>query len=153
MDDRELWVLRDRQRAACESLDAAQAALPPDGSAAVLAKTTMVTTYPSTPGAFYACLPQEIDGNETEGGTATYTASSSTPFFAWNAGTAIPPQGTLLVCHAVGGRWVFRYDGASGGGGLFGGGQGGGGFGGGGLMARQPPPRRRSGRAIPLGHA
>jgi hypothetical protein len=109
--DRELRILRDRQCVGQEVLDVAQAAAPPDGSAAVLARTTTVTTYPTTAGAFYACLPQGIDGNETEGAAATYTAETSTPFFAWNAGTAIPPAQTVVVCHAVGGRFVFRYDG------------------------------------------
>jgi hypothetical protein len=107
----ELRILRERQRAGQEALDSAAGHAPLHGSAAVLAMTTSVSSYPTTAAAFYAMLPQEIDGPETEGAAATYTASSSTPFYAWNAGTAIPPLGTPVVCHAVGGRWCFRYDG------------------------------------------
>ena len=31
--------------------------------------------------------------------------------FALNVGTVIPPVGTRIVANAIGGRWVFRYDG------------------------------------------
>ena len=77
-----------------------------------LLRTDVVTvsTYPTTASAFFACLPTDIDGNEAEGASATYVQESSTVFYAWNAGTQVPPVGTAIVCHAVGGRWVFRYD-------------------------------------------
>ena|SRR5215831_6246508 len=107
----DLRILRERQRAASEALDSAEGAAPPHGSAAVLGVTTTVASYPTTAAAFYAMLAQEVDGAETEGSVASYTASSSTPFYAWNAGTAVPPPGTPVVCHAVGGHWCFRYDG------------------------------------------
>src|SRR5262249_43968240 len=98
-----------------------------------------------------AILVKSINGPETEGSAASYVPASSTPSYAWNAGTGIPPLGTPLVCHAVGGRWVFRYDGASTPGGLPGGGEvgGGGALQGGGMMARQGGAcRRHSGRAV-----
>ena len=109
--DQELRILRNRQRAGQERFDAARGVALPFGSAAVLAMTTTVNSYPMTASAFYAMLPQDLDGGETEGGSASYTAESSRPFYAWNAGTAVPPSGTPVVCHAVGGRWCFRFDG------------------------------------------
>jgi len=102
-------VIRDRQQAALESLDR-QTGRAPEGAAALLAQTSTVTTYPMTASAFFACLPTDIDGGETEGASATYVQESPAVFYAWNAGTQVPPAGTTIVCHAVGGRWVFRYD-------------------------------------------
>jgi len=81
------------------------------GSAARLVTTCTVTTYPTSAGAFYAANPTEIDGSEVEGGAATYTADTNQVMYALNLGTQIPPSGTVLVAEAVGGRWVFRYDG------------------------------------------
>jgi len=83
---------------------------PPHGSAAILATTTTVTTYPTTAAAFYAANMTEIDGVEQEGTAATYTIQSGVVYIL-NTGTQIPPVGTRVVAHAVGGRWVFRYDG------------------------------------------
>jgi hypothetical protein len=81
------------------------------GSAARLVTTTIVTTYPTTAGAFYASNPTEIDGTETEGGAATYVADTTQVIYCLNVGTQIPPNPTRVVAHAVGGRWTFRYDG------------------------------------------
>ena len=106
----ELRILRERQQAGQEALDSARGDSPPNGSAAILAMTTTVSTYPTTAGSFFAILVQSINGSEAEGSSASYVSASSTPSYAWNAGTAIPPSGTPVVCHAVGGRWVFRYD-------------------------------------------
>ena len=105
-------ILRERQRAIQHVLDGSPE-LAPSGSAAVLAKTTTVGRYPASPSAFYALIPQDIDGAETEGAAATYVAEGSAVFYAWNAGSTAPPTGTPVVCHAVGGRWVFRYDASS----------------------------------------
>ncbi|MGP0063517.1 MAG: hypothetical protein ACLQGP_07965 [Isosphaeraceae bacterium] len=103
-------MIRDRQQAMQGSLNR-EVGRAPEGSAAVLAQTSTVSTYPASASAFFACLPIDIDGSETEGASATYVQESSTVFYAWNAGTQVPPVGTAIVCHAVGGRWVFRYDG------------------------------------------
>ena len=81
------------------------------GSAARLVTTTTVATYPVTAAEFYGCHPTEIDGSEVEAGAASYTADSDQVMYCLNVGTAIPPSGTRLVAHAVGGRFVFRYDG------------------------------------------
>ena len=83
---------------------------PPHGTAAILVGTTTVTTYPTTAGVFYAALELLIDGVEAEGVAATY-ASQAGVVYCLNVGTQIPPSGTRVVAHAVGGRWVFRYDG------------------------------------------
>jgi hypothetical protein len=88
-------------------------ASPPDdgGAAARLVTTTTVGVYPTTAGSFFAGNPTEIDGTETEGGSATYTTDGAQIMYGLNVGTAIPSNGTRLVWHAVGGRWTFRYDG------------------------------------------
>jgi hypothetical protein len=106
----DLRVIRDRPKAEEKTIDRTQG-LAPVGDAAILAQTTTVSTYPTTASAFYACVPADLDGDESEGTTATFVRENSTVFYAWNAGTQVPPASTAIVCHAVGGRWVFRYDG------------------------------------------
>jgi hypothetical protein len=81
------------------------------GTAARIVTTTTITTYPTSAAEFYACNPTEIDGTETEGGSASYTVDADQVLYVLNVGTAIPPSGTRVVAHAVGGRWVMRYDG------------------------------------------
>jgi hypothetical protein len=73
--------------------------------------TTTVTTYPVAASAYYACNPELLTGPETEGAAATFTADTATIMYAFNVGTAIPPNGTKLVIHGAGGRFCFRYDG------------------------------------------
>jgi hypothetical protein len=82
-----------------------------EGSLAQLLTTITVTTYPTAAGAFYAGNPTYVNGTETEGGIAGYSSDSTRVIYAYNLGTKIPPEGTLVVAHGVGGRWVFRYDG------------------------------------------
>lgn len=105
-------ILRDRMSAAYDAWNAAQAGGPEAGSDAQAVVTTTVTSYPTTAGAMFAVLPCDIDGNESEGATATFVPrAGADPFFAFNLGTAIPPSGTELLVHEVGtGRWAFRYD-------------------------------------------
>jgi hypothetical protein len=81
------------------------------GSQAILVTTTTIDAYPAVPSAFYACAVTGLDGAEVEGGVASATVDTSQTLLAWNAGTQIPPVGTRLVAHGVGGRWAFRYDG------------------------------------------
>jgi hypothetical protein len=83
----------------------------PDEAACMLVQTFTETTYPTTAGSFYACHPVSLGGDEDEGSTATIGADASVTVHAWNAGAEVPPSGTTLVIHAIGGRWVFRYDG------------------------------------------
>jgi hypothetical protein len=103
-------VLRERMTSLEDALDTA---LGPDpyASAAAVGITTVVTTYPTTPAAYYAFNPGTITSTETEGGAGTITADGSTLLYALNVGSAVPPQGTSICIHGVGGRWVFRYDG------------------------------------------
>jgi hypothetical protein len=82
-----------------------------DGADAVLAQMKAVTTYPTVPGAFYACSPVILDGPETEGAAAGFTADGTRTIFALNVGTQVPPAGTFIIVHSCGGRWTFRYDG------------------------------------------
>lgn len=107
----DLRVLRERLIAASDAFDAAQAGGDAFGSAAMLAQTMTVATYPTTASTFYAVVPCDADGNEQEGAAATYTQRAGAIDYALNLGTAIPPSGTTIVCHAAGGRWVFRFDG------------------------------------------
>ena len=66
-------------------------------------------TYPTDAARTYALTPQDLDGDETEGATATFVAGTGT-FYAYNLGGSIPPVGSKVVVHAVGGRWCFRWD-------------------------------------------
>ena len=82
-----------------------------EGSVAILAQTTVVSVYPTTAGAFYACTPLLADGPETEGASASFASSGARTIYALNLGTGVPPVGTKLIAHACGGRWTFRFDG------------------------------------------
>ncbi len=103
-------IERERQKALTGVLDRVVPCLT-DGSAALLLTTTTISTYPSTAASFFASNPTEIDGNEVEGGAASYTADTTQVVYALNVGSMIPPVGTRVVASSVGGRWVFRYDG------------------------------------------
>jgi hypothetical protein len=81
------------------------------GSLAQLLTTVEIAAYPTTAAAYYAGNPTYVNGAETEGGAAGYSADPSQVIYAYNVGTKAPPEGTQVVAHAVGGRWVFRYDG------------------------------------------
>lgn len=71
---------------------------------AVLARTKVLTSYPNVASSYYACVSQSLSGPVAEGQPVTITTRGDT-FFAWNAGTAAPPQGTVLVCSKV---WTDR---------------------------------------------
>ena len=79
----------------------------PDCGAVVLATTTTLSAYPTTAGAFYAANPTEIDGDETEGAVATYTADSSQVIYILNQGTQVPPIGTRVIAHCEGAGGCF----------------------------------------------
>ncbi len=106
----DLRVMRERQIAASSALDRS-GDLAPYASAALIVVTTTVTTYPTSAAEFYACNPRQITGSVAEGASPVYTTDTSTVVYALNVGTQIPPSGTELVVHSVGGRWCFRYDG------------------------------------------
>src|SRR4051812_24792422 len=103
-------ILRDRFAAGRAAVDRL-APFAEDGTVAVLAQTKVASAYPTVPGAFYACVPLSIDGPETEGAAAGFTADPTRTIFALNVGTQVPPAGTNVIAHSCGGRWTFRYDG------------------------------------------
>lgn len=102
-------LLRDRQEAAWAATSRL-ASPAEEGAVALLVQTRAVASYPTTPGAFYACSPVSIDGPETEGASAAFLTDASRLLFAYNLGGAVPPVGSKLVAHSCGGRWVFRFD-------------------------------------------
>ena len=106
----DLRIMRERQLAAETALDLLGAGAD-NGAASLCAITTTVTTYPTSAAEFYACNPELITGSVAEGATPTFTADTATVLYALNLGTAIPPNGTIIVVHSAGGRWTFRYDG------------------------------------------
>lgn len=110
--ENDLRTLRDRTNSAWAALDSAEGAEGDGCSAAILAQTTTVTTYPTTPSAFYAIILMEIDGEEQEGSTASYVTVTGAPtLYALNLGSQVPPPVTMVICHLVGGRYCFRFDG------------------------------------------
>jgi hypothetical protein len=106
-------ILRDRTAYLSDSLDRAGGP-GPAGNAAVVGVTVAISTYPTAAGAFYGITPQRITGTNAEGDPGVFAsdlAGGGAPMPALNVGTKVPPQGTKVVWEAVGGRWVFRYDG------------------------------------------
>jgi hypothetical protein len=107
-------VLRNRMAFLSDALDRS-GDLGPAANAAVLGITTAIKTYPTVPQAFYGIIPQRITGTNKEGDPGVFSSELAlgvtTQMVALNVGSLAPPQGTMVVCEAVGGRWVFRYDG------------------------------------------
>jgi hypothetical protein len=104
-------VLRDRAAFLSDSLDRSGDE-GPAANAALVGVTVAIKAYPTLPGAFYGITPQRITGTNKEGDPGVFAAEPTpTPMVALNVGTQIPPVGTKIICEAVGGRWVFRYDG------------------------------------------
>jgi hypothetical protein len=62
-------------------------------------------SMPSSPDHFFLAFPIELDGAETEGGTAASTDDASAPIVVDVLGHA-PAAGDILTAYAVGGRWV-----------------------------------------------
>jgi hypothetical protein len=107
----DLRILRERQQAASVALDRASSSSEPDASAAMIAKTVGIDSYPSAAAVNFGCHPLVAYGAESEGTTPTFTTDTGTVLYAMNIGSTNPPEGTIVVLHAVGGRWIFRYDG------------------------------------------
>jgi hypothetical protein len=105
-------TIRNRQQDLGRRLDWAAGSddNPPAGDPSMLVFLTAIETYPTSAQSFYACNPVELDGVEAEGATADIVIDNTTVIFAWNCGTQIPPQGTILTVDGVSGGWVFRYD-------------------------------------------
>jgi len=84
---------------------------PAGRGASMLVQTTTLGSYPTQAVATYVVNPVELDASDDEGAGATPTPDTDQSFFCVNLGSAVPPQGTLVVATACGGRWVMRYDG------------------------------------------
>jgi hypothetical protein len=100
-----------RARARLDDDDRARArtrAAPAGGAPCLVARTKVKLHYPTVANAYYACESMAVLGTETEGGPASATSSGDT-YFAYNLGSAVPPQGTPVVTVFIGHRWVFRY--------------------------------------------
>ena len=68
----ETRLLRERLAAADDAFDAAAAGDVPDCSAAMLAQTTSLGSYPAAAQAVYAVIPCDVDASDAEGSSATY---------------------------------------------------------------------------------
>jgi hypothetical protein len=106
----DLRTQRERHAALDDSVDNAEDNAA-DCAAAMVCTTTMVAAYPAAAASFFAVNPTDVGSPEIEGGPATYTANTTQVSYVLNVGTQVPPVGTRVVAHAVGGRWVFRFDG------------------------------------------
>lgn len=84
---------------------------PAGKGASMLCVTTSLGSYPQAASAVYALATEECDADDTEGASATYTDDNNNVIFGINLGSSVPPQGTRVIVHGVGGRWCFRYDG------------------------------------------
>ncbi len=82
-----------------------------EGTISQLVQTITEDTYPTSAGSFFACQPLLVDGSETEGAAAAFTPDPARTVYAYNLGTQIPAVSTRLIITAVGGRWVFVYNG------------------------------------------
>jgi hypothetical protein len=111
--DRETRILRHRLGELEARVDLASSALPPIGAARRLVQVYNAGSMPSAPDHFCAANPVEVDGTETEGGTASFNIDTSTTLYVdvlWHA----PNAGDILTAYAVGGRWVAEKTAASG---------------------------------------
>jgi hypothetical protein len=99
-----------RRRREDEALAERLPRAPDPGNPTLLAQTTVVTSYPTAAQAVYAVQGAATGGAEGEGLPVVLTPGGS-PFYAANLGSAVPPQGTFVLCTLIGPRWTFRYDG------------------------------------------
>jgi hypothetical protein len=106
--DDELRQLRRRRED--EALARRSPRAPDPGNPTVLARTTVVSAYPTSPQSVYAVQAVATGGAEGEGLPVMLTPGGAS-FFAANLGSAVPPQGSDVLCTLIGSRWTFRYDG------------------------------------------
>lgn len=102
----EARTLRERQAELGRATDDAD--IPPQGACPLVVKTKTVGTYPTSAKSYYVVTTQTPGGTEVEGGTLSLSAVTG-DFFAGNIGNAIPPSGTEVIAHPIGGRWIFAY--------------------------------------------
>lgn len=78
------------------------------GALAVAARTVSGGSYPASAQRYYKLEVYTVTGTETEGGTATETATGSY-VYAFNIGNAVPTAGTRVLAVFAGYRWEFSY--------------------------------------------
>ncbi|HEV3122733.1 MAG TPA: hypothetical protein VGY53_12555 [Isosphaeraceae bacterium] len=105
----DLRTARDRLSDLAGALDRAHESQP-ECALALVAVTFQESSYPTQAKSLFACKIQLVSGQETEGAAGVLTATTAT-IYAYNLGSAIPPQGTAILATQVGDRWTFRYDG------------------------------------------
>jgi len=81
-----------------------------DGDAALVVRTFAETSYPTTAQVFYACKVLDPTGSELEGAAGTLDDTGAV-IYAFNAGSAKPPEGTELLAVHTGDRWVIQFNG------------------------------------------
>jgi hypothetical protein len=105
----DLRTERDRLAGLADQLDRAREDQS-EATAAVVGVTFAESAYPSQAQGLFACRVQTVGGLETEGAPGSLTPTTAT-IYAYNLGSALPPQGTAILAVQVGDRWTFRYDG------------------------------------------
>jgi hypothetical protein len=83
----------------------------PNGGFSFLGTTFALETYPTEPNKFFAVHPTDLSGTQEEGDEPTFSAHEDQVCFAYNKGTDVPPEGTRILCHGAGGRYVMDYNG------------------------------------------
>ena len=114
MPAREARILRDRQAAFEDALDAAAQASEsrPFASARLLVQIYNGGSMPSSPDLWYFTHPVLAYGAETEGGAATFSVDTATTVPVIVLG-GVPSVGDYLTAYSVGGRWVAEKKGCS----------------------------------------
>lgn len=100
-------ILRERHSTLADALDASRSESTPT-SRSMVVQTTTKTTYPTTTGVYYACLPVDVGGVEDEGVSGIVSAGSGY-VFVLVLGVNVPATGTKLVADLIGGRWASQY--------------------------------------------
>ena len=80
------------------------------GSPTLVVRTKSLGSYPAAASRFFACEPITILGPEVEGSSGQAYPAGTT-LFAYNLGSSIPAQASILIATFVAHRWVFRHDG------------------------------------------
>lgn len=104
MTDDDLQILRQRYGGFWDAADRLFSPNPTT-TARILCRTTSQGSYPTATGRYYLVNPVQVTGAESEGGSATLTADTSSTF-AVLVTRGVPALGTNLVARSIGGRWV-----------------------------------------------
>jgi hypothetical protein len=110
-DGNDLRIMRTRQEDLDAAIDAAPAR-PSFRSARQLVQVFDGGSMPSAPDKFYACHPVDLDGPESEGGTASPVVNTAVTMYV-DVLNHVPSAGDLLVATSAGGRWVAERGGGT----------------------------------------